>query len=161
MLLNLLLIVAAIPGATNPRTLVLGPKVNSASEDVRLSAVAKLAEALEDSKLMTRRLSNGNLIDFKEGTPESAHRSHAALVTAAGCEQGSAPKSFVKHSAVLERAHQRSSQRGRPQRVARGIGRDGVAQRLERSTLSKVDTESVNQAVELLGKNSETIACAH
>ena len=159
MLLNLLLIVAAIPGATNPRTLVLGPKVNSASEDVRLSAVAKLAEALEDSKLMTRRLSNGNLIDFKG--KELLRTPIAVMLRSllqAGCEQEVCAKelrkAFSRLGAVARVTIEPLGKGALVTVWARGISRDGVyGQRLERSAvIQKVDTESVNQAVELLGK---------
>ena len=65
MLIQLAVLLAAIvPGATNNRILVLGPKVKTASEDVRLAAVASLASALEKQRLVSRRLQDGNLVDL-------------------------------------------------------------------------------------------------
>lgn len=161
MLLNLLLIVAAIPGATNPRTLVLGPKVNSASEDIRLSAVAKLAEALEDSKLMTRRLSNGNLIDFKG--KELLRTPIAVMLRSllqAGCEQEVCAKelrkAFSRLGAVARVTIEPLAGKGALVTVwARGISRDGAyGQRIERrAVVEKLDPETVSNAVGLLAKD--------
>ncbi|MBM66462.1 MAG: hypothetical protein CMH55_09530 [Myxococcales bacterium] len=161
MLLNLLLIVAAIPGATNPRTLVLGPKVNSASEDVRLSAVAKLAEALEDSKLMTRRLSNGNLIDFKG--KELLRTPIAVMLRSllqAGCEQEICAKELRKAFSRLGAVARVTIEPLNKDKGAlvtvwvRGISRDGAyGQRIERrAVIEKVDPETVGNVVAQLGK---------
>mgnify|MGYP001501264123 CR=1 FL=1 len=66
MLIQLAVLLAAIvPGATNNRILVLGPKAKTASEDVRLAAVAALATTLEKDRLISRRLQDGNLVDLK------------------------------------------------------------------------------------------------
>jgi hypothetical protein len=58
------LLAAIVPGATNNRILVLGPKAKTASEDVRLAAVAALASSLEKQRLVSRRLQDGNLVDL-------------------------------------------------------------------------------------------------
>jgi hypothetical protein len=58
------LLAAIVPGATNNRILVLGPKAKTASEDVRLAAVAALASSLEKQRLISRRLQDGNLVDL-------------------------------------------------------------------------------------------------
>ncbi len=58
------LLAAIVPGATNNRILVLGPKAKTASEDVRLAAVAALATNLEKQRLVSRRLQDGNLVDL-------------------------------------------------------------------------------------------------
>ena len=58
------LLAAIVPGATNNRILVLGPKAKTASEDVRLAAVAALATSLEQQRLVSRRLQDGNLVDL-------------------------------------------------------------------------------------------------
>ena len=58
------LLAAIVPGATNNRILVLGPKAKTATEDVRLAAVAALATTLEKQRLVSRRLQDGNLVDL-------------------------------------------------------------------------------------------------
>jgi len=58
------LLAAIVPGATNNRILVLGPKGKNAAEDVRLAAVSSMAAQLEKHKLVSRRLMDGNLIDI-------------------------------------------------------------------------------------------------
>lgn len=58
------LLAAIVPGATNNRILVLGPKAKTASEEVRLSAVAALASSLEQQRMVSRRLQDGNLVDL-------------------------------------------------------------------------------------------------
>jgi hypothetical protein len=62
---TVLMLAALVPGATNNRILVLGPKASTASAEVRAAAVSALAVALEADKLTTRRMDSGNLIDIR------------------------------------------------------------------------------------------------
>jgi hypothetical protein len=62
---TLIVLAALVPGATNNRILVLGPKASTASDEVRAAAVSALAMALEADKLISRRMVAGNLIDIR------------------------------------------------------------------------------------------------
>ena len=65
MLAPLLILAAILPGASNNRILVLGPKASSASQEVREAAIVSLALGLEKQRLTSRRLESGNLLDIK------------------------------------------------------------------------------------------------
>lgn len=159
MLLKALLVLAALPGATNPRTLILGPKVKSASEDIRMAAEANLAMALEESKLMTRRLRNGNLIDIKG--KELLKTPIAVMLRSllqAGCEKEICAKELRKAFSRLGGVARVTIQpvgAGAIVRVwARGIKQNGsYAQRLERSAvIEKLNADTVAEAVRTLSK---------
>ena len=154
------LLAAIVPGATNNRILVLGPKAKTAAEDVRLAAVAALATSLEKQRLVSRRLQDGNLVDLsgKKLLRDPIGIQLRSLLKA-GCEGAVCGESLRQaFSALGGVARVRIKPLGEKGGVVtvwiRGLRADGVfAERRERSAVLPVlDLASVSKVVTELGQ---------
>ena len=165
MLIQLAVLLAAIvPGATNNRILVLGPKAKTATEDVRLAAVAALASSLEKQRMISRRLQDGNLVDLsgKKLLRDPIGVQLRSLLQA-GCEGAVCGETLRNaFSALGGVARVRIKPLGEKGGLVTvwisGLRADGAfAKRKERSVvLAELDLMSVSKAVTELGTGLHT-----
>jgi hypothetical protein len=158
------LLAAIVPGATNNRILVLGPKAKTATEDVRLAAVAALASSLEKQRMISRRLQDGNLVDLsgKKLLRDPIGVQLRSLLQA-GCEGAVCGETLRNaFSALGGVARVRIKPLGEKGGLVTvwisGLRADGAfAKRKERSVvLAELDLMSVSKAVTELGMGLHT-----